>query len=206
MGQFSNTTKILKNLDSSTVINPSTSSINPLRVNLGDFCSLACASPFSIVFRLQLGIVVASLKLETLVPPVFLIIMLAVSSIGSVTRRVVLSSHRFASSGVGTTVHEHIIGFEKDNRTRNREKATEFNRDDARAVSKKLLKCRITKDFIKYAKQRGCDAVINSNHVKISKNGVTTGFQSPGRKEDLPSVVRKQKIEAFKAMGIAWDD
>ena len=89
------------------------------------------------------------------------------------------------------------------NRTRNRKKAEEI--DTGLQVSKKLLKCRTTTDFIKFAKQRGCEEVVNRNHSKISKNGVTTGFQSPRRKEYLPAHVRKQKIEAFKAMGIAWD-
>ena len=50
-----------------------------------------------------------------------------------------LSSHRCTSSGVGGAAHEHIVGFEKDNRKRNREKAIEFDRDGGREDSKKLL-------------------------------------------------------------------
>jgi hypothetical protein len=95
--------------------------------------------------------------------------------------------------------------YELDNRTVNREKAEAvasfFGHQE---ISKELRKCRTTKDYINYAKKTGADVTINSNHVKISKNGVTTGLHSPGKKIDLINSVRKHKVEAFKAMGIAW--
>jgi hypothetical protein len=97
----------------------------------------------------------------------------------------------------------HRKPFARDNRASNQLKASAA--DPGRPVSKKLLACRTTKDFIKYAKSRGCEVVINSNHVKVMLNGVTTGFQSPGKKQELQNSACKQKIEAFKAMGIAWE-
>ena len=92
---------------------------------------------------------------------------------------------------------------ERDNKTLVRHKAAAL--DQGHEVSKQLMKCRTTKDFIQYAKRHNAEVVINSNHVKVSKNGTTTGFQSPGRKEVLHAQVRKQKIDAFRAMGIAWE-
>lgn len=96
-----------------------------------------------------------------------------------------------------------VEGYELDNRSANREKAEMM--DPGREISPQLLKCRTSKDFIRYAKRRDAKITINSNHVKVSKNGVTTGFSSPGKKDTLIAGVRKQKIEAFMAMGIAWD-
>jgi hypothetical protein len=55
-------------------------------------------------------------------------------------------------------------------------------------------------------KKHNANVIINSNHVKVSKDGVTTGFHSPGRKTVLCAGVRKQKIDAFKAMGIKRTD
>ena len=110
-----------------------------------------------------------------------------------------------------TTLAETKRRFERDNRTVNRAKAEAFDNNivqgsnNKQAVSKEQLKCRSTKDVIHYAEKAGATVTINSNHVKVSKNGVTTGFQSPGKKCDLNTPVRKLKIEAFQAMGIAWD-
>jgi len=92
---------------------------------------------------------------------------------------------------------------ERDKRTMNREKAEAM--DPGTQVSRQLMKCRTTVDFIQFARKHGAEVVINSNHVKVSNDGVTTGFHSIGKKEAMPNSVLKQKIEAFKAMGIAWD-
>ena len=78
--------------------------------------------------------------------------------------------------------------------------------DAERPISKQLLACRSTKDFIKYANQRGAVITINSNHAKVAHNGVWTILQSPGRKHDLNRGARVRQIQAFKDMGIAWDD
>ncbi len=75
-----------------------------------------------------------------------------------------------------------------------------------RPISKQLLACRATKDFIKFASQRGAVITINSNHARVTHNGTYTIVQSPGRKQDLHIGARMRTIEAFKAMGIAWDD
>ena len=97
-------------------------------------------------------------------------------------------------------------GFERDNRTKNRQKAKELDPGGGRPISKKLSKCRTTKEFVEYARSKGAAVKINSNHAKVTKNNVTTGFASIGTKKDVQYGARKQKIEAFKAMGIAWDD
>ena len=101
-----------------------------------------------------------------------------------------------------------LLNRELDNKSENRRKAEEFQNlvGKDKPISKKLLKCRSTKEFMKYAESKGATVTINSNHVKISKYGVTTGFQSAGRKTDFKMGVLKQKIIAFQAMGIAWDD
>lgn len=97
--------------------------------------------------------------------------------------------------------------YELDNRRKNKKRAAVFEKVFEKApVSKKLLNCQLTKDFINYAQNAGANVKQNGGHVKVSLNGVTTGFQSPGKKQFLIASVRKQKIEAFKAMGIAWDN
>ena len=74
-----------------------------------------------------------------------------------------------------------------------------------RATSKKLSKCRTTKEFVQYARKKGARVVVNSNHVKVSKNGTISTFWSIGKKRDLMRSGRKEKIQDFMAMGIAWD-
>ena len=97
-----------------------------------------------------------------------------------------------------------VQGYERDNRSKN--KALGRKLDPGKPISRKLSKCRTTKEFVDYARGKGAKVKINSNHVKVSTGNVVTGFSSVGRKNVLNSGVRKQKIEAFMAMGIAWDD
>jgi len=82
-----------------------------------------------------------------------------------------------------------------DNRRANRQKAEQL--DTGKPVSRKLLKCRTTKDFVNFARNNGAKTThTKSNRVKVTKNGVTTGFHQVGEKTDLDLAVRKQKIEA----------
>ena len=58
---------------------------------------------------------------------------------------------------------------------------------------------------MKFAESRGVNITINGGHAKLSKHGVTTIISSPGKKKDFDNSARKATIDAFKAMGIAWD-
>ena len=74
-------------------------------------------------------------------------------------------------------------------------------------ISNKLKACRATKDFIKFAKQRGAivtSSAGGSSHSKVSHNGICYVLVT-GKKLDLQNSACKLTIEAFKAMGIAWD-
>lgn len=91
--------------------------------------------------------------------------------------------------------------------------STDFYRKDRnkniavnKTVSKQLLGCRATKDFIKFAKQRGAIVTINSNHAKVTHNNTFYILSSPGKKHDLQNSACKLTINAFKGMGIAFDE
>ena len=78
-----------------------------------------------------------------------------------------------------------------------------------RPVSKQLMACRATNDFIKFAKQRGASVTKNAgggSHTRVTYNGIYYILASTGVKNDLQNSACKLTIEAFKAMGIAWDD
>ena len=97
-------------------------------------------------------------------------------------------------------------GFLLDNLAEIREKAVVMEKmmNDPK-VSKALLKCETSTDFIAFAETSGAAVSgTKGSHVKVSFNGVITGFQAG--KVRLRPYVRKQKIDAFKAMGLAWDE
>mmetsp|Transcript_31021 Transcript_31021/g.64725 ORF Transcript_31021/g.64725 Transcript_31021/m.64725 type:complete len:241 (-) Transcript_31021:44-766(-) len=97
--------------------------------------------------------------------------------------------------------------FEFDNLTENRKKAKEMENkiEGIKEVSRSLKKCRTYKEFVNFAKNSGAIISISGSHVKISKNSITTGVHSTGKKFFVKSGIRKSIIDAFKAMGIAWD-
>jgi hypothetical protein len=70
-------------------------------------------------------------------------------------------------------------------------------------ISKELSDCRTAKHFVKFAVSRGVTVKkTKDGTVKISMNDVTVTF---GPREEITPKSRKQKVKAFKAMGIAWD-
>ena len=77
-----------------------------------------------------------------------------------------------------------------------------------RPISNELKACRATNDFIRFAKQRGAIVTKSAgggSHTKVTHNGIYYVLVT-GAKHDLQNSACKLTIEAFKAMGIAWDD
>jgi len=105
---------------------------------------------------------------------------------------------------VGNTNGTAIVKTINDNRFRCAE-------PDRRPISPELSRCQTTKAFISYALRRGATLYHNrgGNHVKVSKGTISCTFAGglKGTKsvKQLASFMIKEHIEAFKAMGIAWD-
>ena len=96
---------------------------------------------------------------------------------------------------------------ERDNRSRNRRMARESDPDGSRRVCPELEKCRSTKEFVRYARKKGATVVFTkNNHVKVFRNGASSLFAGFGRPHALRKSIVKEKIEDFKAMGIAWKE
>lgn len=122
----------------------------------------------------------------------------------NLTTRLAMIQYRLKSADTYKGLEVQGIKAEPNKRTINRRKAEAL--DPGKEISLKLQKCRTSKDFIQYARKKGAKVTINSNHAKISKNGVVTIIASPGRKKYLHIGARKQQIVSFSAMGIAWDE
>ena len=73
--------------------------------------------------------------------------------------------------------NDHKYIFERDNRSRNRQFIAASG-NAHRSLARDLVACRTTKEFINFARQRGATINSNSNHVKVTHNGISTGLHA----------------------------